>query len=93
MKCGCFCPFGGRYVLKRGRIFNIFDLQTFKVTIDFTPRRRIVGPGTVQERIANQEDAYIEKMGELALLQRDGDGEATEGDTDEWSDFKNGRGC
>jgi len=27
-------------------------------------------------------------MGELALLQRDGDREAKEGDTDEWSDFK-----
>ena len=25
------------------RIFNIFDLQTFKVTIGFTPKRRIVG--------------------------------------------------
>src|SRR5271154_1738794 len=74
--------------VEEGRIFNIFDYQTFKVTIDFTPRRRIVGQGTVQEGIVDQEDACIEKMGKLALLQRDGDGEAKEGDTDEWSEFK-----
>lgn len=74
--------------VEEGRIFNIFDFQTFKVTIDFTPRRRIVGQGTVQEGIVDQEDACIEKMGKLALLQRDGDGEAKEGDTDERSEFK-----
>jgi hypothetical protein len=74
--------------VEEGRIFNIFDFQTFKVTIDFTPRRRIVGQGTVQEGIVDQEDTCIEKMGKLALLQRDGDGEAKERDTDEGNKFK-----
>jgi hypothetical protein len=74
--------------VEEGRIFNIFDFQTFKVTIDFTPRRRIVGQGTVQEGIVDQEDAWIEKMGKLTLLQPDGDGEAKGGDTDERSEFR-----
>jgi hypothetical protein len=53
--------------VEEGCIFNIFDFQTFKVTIDFTPRRWIDG-----------DDTCIEKMEKLALLQCDGGGEAKE---------------
>jgi hypothetical protein len=74
--------------VEEGRIFNIFDFQTFKVTIDFTPRRQIDGYSTLQEGIVDQEDACIEKMGKLSLLQRDGDRGANKGDTDERSEFK-----
>jgi hypothetical protein len=71
-----------------GRIFNVFDFQTFKVTIDFTPRPRIDSHSTVREGIVDQDYAYIEKMEKLALWQRGGDGEAKEGDADEWSEFR-----
>src|SRR4051794_29039037 len=62
-----------------GRIFNIFDFQTFKVTIDFTSRRQLDRHSTVQEGIVDQEDACIEKAVNISLLQRDGDREAKEG--------------
>jgi hypothetical protein len=74
--------------VEEGRIFNILDFQTFKVTVDFTPRQWADRDGTVQEGIVGQDDVCIEKMEKLTLLQRDGDGEAKEGATDERSELK-----
>src|SRR5436305_213336 len=52
----------GEIGIEEGRIFNIFDFQTFKVTIDFTPSQWIDGDSTVQKGIVGQDGDCIEKM-------------------------------
>lgn len=73
MDCAGAPPSAWREIgVEEGCIFNIFDFQTFKVTIDFTPRQWIDG-----------DDTCIEKMEKLALLQCDEGGEAKQGAIDE----------
>jgi hypothetical protein len=76
--------------VEEGHIFNVFDFQTFKATVDFTPRRRIDEDGTVlyKKGFVGLDGACIEKMEKLALLQWDGGGEAKEGATDGRSKLK-----
>ena len=41
-----------------GRILNIFDYQTFKVTLDFSSRRQVERVGAVRGAVGGEEDSY-----------------------------------
>jgi hypothetical protein len=57
-----------------GRIFNIFDFQTFKVTVDFTPPLQVDGHAAPQESVHHEKAACIKRLEELAASQHDANG-------------------
>jgi hypothetical protein len=70
-----------------GRVFNIFDFQTFQVTIDFRPRWRMDGQGVARGVVDDEEGGWTEKLEKLAVSQHDAGGDVKEAEVENRNPF------
>jgi hypothetical protein len=73
--------------VEEGRVFNIFDFQTFQATIDFRPRWRMDGQGVAREVVDDEEGGWTEKLEKLAVSQHDAGGDVKEAEVEDGNPF------